>query len=325
LASSPEVVKRLLELGANPDARDADWKTPLHWAYSPEKVEVLLDAGAYPQAKDRCGNIPLVTVASGGSVAAVDRLLGKGIDVDSLDRALVMAAWREFDARMALWTFDGGAGGVLKDKEESLRQRLMEARAVGECLRARRSLQTGASSLWKHQEDTGPLRMESPLRSPEGDYVVYLGVWQGPQPHLVALKYPGLELGGTPYDVVILDRQMKLVGCGTITAPQDHVPYGLVEIRVMGEKVAAPLRNRWLLGVATWNPDTPFYWDAPIVLSDQQAGMQERANRPDVTPVVWWGEAGEDKDLIDLCSIILHQPAEVRWAEGEVGSGRAKR
>jgi len=323
LAASLEVVKRLLELGANPNARDADWKTPLHGAYSPEMVEVLLDAGAYPQAKDRLGNSPLVTVAGAGSIAAVGRLLGKGPDVDSLDRALVMAALREFDARKALGAFDGGAGGVMK--EETLRQRLMEARAVGECLRARRSLEAGASSLWEHHEDRGPLRMQSPLRTPEGDYVVYLGVWQGPEPHLVALKYPGGELGGTPYDVVILNRQMELVRCGTVTAPQDNVPYGLVEVRANDERVAAPLRNRWLLGVATWNPDTPFYWDAPTVLSTQQTGKQERTNRPDVVPVVWWGEAGVEKHLLDFCSIIMRQPAEVRWAEGEVGSGQAQR
>lgn len=324
LAASAEVAKRLLELGANPNARDVDWNTPLHGAYGSEMVEVFLDAGAYPQAKNRLGNSPLVAVASAGSAAATERLVREGADVESLDRALVAAALREFHARKALCAFGGRTDSGTKERQ-ALTRKLAEGRAIGECLRAKRSTETGVSSLWKHCDDEGPLRMESPLRAPEGDYVVYLAVWKGPEPHLVALTYPGGELGGTPYDVVVLDRQMELVRCGVITAPQDNIPYGLAEFRATGEKIPEPLRNRWLLSVATWNPDTPFYWDAPTVLSTQPLGKQERTNRPHVVPVVWWGEEGVERRFLDFCSIILHQSTEVRWAEGELSCDGAQR
>lgn len=160
--------------------------------------------------------------------------------------------------------------------------------------------------------------MLSPLRVPGYGYAVYLGVWQGPEPHLVVLKYPGGELFGTPYDVAVLDQHMALVRCGSITTQQDDVPYGLVEIRATGEKVAPSLRDRWLLGVATWNPDTPFEEDAPTVLSTQGTENQARANRPYVVPVEWWGDAEVEKDYSDFRSLFLHQPTEVRWAESLV-------
>jgi len=57
--NTPDVVKALLEAGANVKARDKDGMTALTWAALitkiPEVINVLLDAGASVKTKDRNG------------------------------------------------------------------------------------------------------------------------------------------------------------------------------------------------------------------------------------------------------------------------------
>ncbi len=56
------VVKLLLDYGADPDARDAAGQTPLHWAVAhghADIEELLLESGADPNARDFAGNTPL--------------------------------------------------------------------------------------------------------------------------------------------------------------------------------------------------------------------------------------------------------------------------
>lgn len=56
------LVQKLLQLGANPNRRDQDRKTPLHYAALKGHIEIakiLLEAGADPNAKDPLDYTPL--------------------------------------------------------------------------------------------------------------------------------------------------------------------------------------------------------------------------------------------------------------------------
>lgn len=80
---SLEAADRLLKAGADPDARDADGNTPLHraidsgWSASgPDLVKRLIEGGADPDlAEDRYGRTPLNLAASLGNRDAVEPLL----------------------------------------------------------------------------------------------------------------------------------------------------------------------------------------------------------------------------------------------------------
>ena len=59
-----EVVKLLLKAGANVNARNTSGLTPLHeaamWTSAPEVIKILLDAGADPKAKDAKDSFPFI-------------------------------------------------------------------------------------------------------------------------------------------------------------------------------------------------------------------------------------------------------------------------
>ncbi|MEN8197624.1 MAG: ankyrin repeat domain-containing protein [Pseudomonadota bacterium] len=71
----PVVVHAFLKKGSDPDSRDANGGTALHWAASRGNAEIarlLLDAGADPAATDREGNTPLQIAEKKGKAKLVD-------------------------------------------------------------------------------------------------------------------------------------------------------------------------------------------------------------------------------------------------------------
>ena len=81
-------IDRLLEFGADPNARDGSLSTLLHWAMrrrgdAAEVAARLLDAGADVHARDEWGQTPLLLAASNGAAAAAAKLIAAGADVNA--------------------------------------------------------------------------------------------------------------------------------------------------------------------------------------------------------------------------------------------------
>ena len=99
-SKSPEVVKTLLDAGANTEARAVNSHTPLHSvAYnggSPEVVKVLLDAGANIEALNSSGMTPLnlATYSHTPSPEVVKALLDAGANIQAQPRSMRAAVGR---------------------------------------------------------------------------------------------------------------------------------------------------------------------------------------------------------------------------------------
>ncbi|MGM0674781.1 MAG: ankyrin repeat domain-containing protein [Spirochaetota bacterium] len=83
----PEVVEVLLEHGAAVDARDSLSNTPLHRALgSPETVDILISAGADVEARNTGGSTPLEMATRRGNarknLTVVERLVAAGAGGD---------------------------------------------------------------------------------------------------------------------------------------------------------------------------------------------------------------------------------------------------
>ena len=72
------VARRLLEKGADPNARRVDGDQPLHWAADGEMVRVLLAGAADLEAEDRFAGTPLQWAARWDRVDAMRALLDAG-------------------------------------------------------------------------------------------------------------------------------------------------------------------------------------------------------------------------------------------------------
>ena len=82
-AGDVQRVRELLEAGANPNARDKDGLTPLHWAASEghaDIVKILLEHGADPNTKIKYGWTPLHYASREGHADVVKLLLEHGAD-----------------------------------------------------------------------------------------------------------------------------------------------------------------------------------------------------------------------------------------------------
>lgn len=84
-------VRRLLQRGTDPGARQADGTTALHWAVRADDLELarlLLAAGAHADVVNRYGVTPLSLAASNGHAPMLRLLLERGATVKSADAAV---------------------------------------------------------------------------------------------------------------------------------------------------------------------------------------------------------------------------------------------
>ena len=78
-----EAVQLLLAAGADPDTRQTDGATALHWAAYQEDVDMLsalVQAGANVNITNRLGASPLYLAAKSGNAELIERLLNAGAD-----------------------------------------------------------------------------------------------------------------------------------------------------------------------------------------------------------------------------------------------------
>lgn len=91
----PDLVKKILSRGADPNHQDKEGDAALHgaaWFGEAKILELLLDAGANPNLKNKLGGTPLMWAASYGQDEAVQILLKRGADPRLKDTDGVTAA-----------------------------------------------------------------------------------------------------------------------------------------------------------------------------------------------------------------------------------------
>jgi hypothetical protein len=117
------VVRLLLEHGADPNIKNENGRTPLHWAAREDHVEVarlLLEHGADPNIQDKDGLTPLHVAAFYGHVEVVELLLEHGADPNIQDKyGDTLLHWAASKGRVDVvkLLLAHGANPTVKDKD----------------------------------------------------------------------------------------------------------------------------------------------------------------------------------------------------------------
>ena len=77
----PQIIKKMLDAGADVNALDGDGYSPLLGARNVEVVQLLLDKGADVQATDKIGNTPLHIAAFLKDPYITKLLVSRGADI----------------------------------------------------------------------------------------------------------------------------------------------------------------------------------------------------------------------------------------------------
>jgi WD40 repeat protein/ankyrin repeat protein len=83
---APDTGYVLLSLGADPDARDSDGRTPLLLTYDIHLAKALLARGANPNTSDKLGDTPIIKWSDHAQTHLVKLLLDHGADVNAADK-----------------------------------------------------------------------------------------------------------------------------------------------------------------------------------------------------------------------------------------------
>jgi ankyrin repeat protein len=143
--NGPQIVRMLIEAGADPNARDPDKpssETPLHWAASSDDVDVaraLIDGGANVETPDGSIGTPLDN-AIGYACWHVARLLvQRGAKVDKLGHAAALGMLDRLEELL---------GGQSSAEPEALSQAFWHACGAGQRRAAELLLNRGADLNW---------------------------------------------------------------------------------------------------------------------------------------------------------------------------------
>lgn len=120
--ADPEVVKSLIEQGADPNSRDREGKTVLMDAVkgSPRKIiDILIDGGADVDAVDRSGHNAIYIAAFHGYEGQMDQLAERGADLNASasHSGMPMLCWaiKEGKWGFAKWLISKGADVDMED------------------------------------------------------------------------------------------------------------------------------------------------------------------------------------------------------------------
>lgn len=165
-AGHVDVVRLLVEAGADPRERDTYGQTPLHAAKSAEVASVLLGHGVPPDVRSSQGETPLMTRTA--VPAVVDRLLVAGARTDlrdadgrsALHHAIGLVGMENLESVAALCAF-GADPGIRDEKRESARD--LAAKSVTEGL-GRRDQNAVVAALLAPGGECDALRERPPAR-----------------------------------------------------------------------------------------------------------------------------------------------------------------
>jgi uncharacterized protein len=168
----PQIVRILIEAGADPNARDPDQpgsETPLHWAASSDDVDVaraLIDGGADVEIPDGSIGTPLDN-AIGYSCWHVARLLvQRGAKIKKLWHAAALGMLDQLEELLA---------GQFGTQPEAVSQAFWHACAAGQRRAAELLLNRGADLNWSPDYARGtPLDAARGLGTRQGNLISWL-------------------------------------------------------------------------------------------------------------------------------------------------------